>query len=252
MSRTSFIIIFIFGGVVSVLLLMRGVSSFVFIGIGFLIVFPVALCIVTIELKQTTNILEKQCDPARFLEKSSTICKLPDINKALCLWLLGRYEDCYNLLQTIEPRKRRGIASGISYHVMLMSYYLEKDDMDNAATEYTNLKKLRRRNLLPLYNMSIDLSVAEYHYKLNVTNDTTKYFLEQVRYLYSTYAKKLSLRQKLAFKYTEAELLEKLGDIEGALFLYGKIAEVGNTLHMAEISRKKLLELKTETGQFYE
>ncbi|MCL2285587.1 MAG: hypothetical protein FWC32_04390 [Firmicutes bacterium] len=207
----------------------------------------------TIRLYRMFSIVDKHCDPVRFLEKfKSSPMIFPNMYRAISLSLAGRYQDSYELVIATEPHKRRDFGFKVAYHVLLMSYYLDKNDMENATVEYKNLIKLRRRSFLPQLNMSIDLSVAEYHYKLNVTDDTTKYFLAQVRYLYSIYVKKLSLRHKLAFKYYEADLLEKLGDIKGALSLYGKIAEVGNTLHFAEISRKKLLELKTETGQTYE
>jgi uncharacterized protein YggT (Ycf19 family) len=196
--------------------------------------------------RKISNILEKECDPVRYIEKCNKSNMLySDLNRAIAYMCLGRLDDGYNLLKNMEmPRKPTKIYE-LTYHSALMCYYLSVEDLEKASVEYEDeIKKLRKGMLVPSVTFSVDLFVLEYQYKLNRTPETAKYFWEQLKYLYAITSNKLSKRQKLAVRYTEAEVLEELGDIESAVLNYKKVAERGNKLYIAELSRKKLAEIE--------
>lgn len=191
--------------------------------------------------KKITNILEEKCDPVLYLEKcNKSHMGYPDYNKAVAYLSLGENKMAHDLLTGGEMPTKPNQIMKLTYHSALMSCYIEMGDLEKAGLQYENyIKDMRKGLLAPIVAFSVDLLALEYQYKLNITPETSRYFLEQLKYLYNINVKALSKRQKLSVLYMEAELLEALGDFEAAVSKYRKVATEGNKLRIAELSRKK-------------
>jgi tetratricopeptide (TPR) repeat protein len=192
--------------------------------------------------KKISDILEEQCDPELYLKKcNKSHMAYPDYNKAVAYLSLGDTNKAHEWLTFGEMPKKQTKFMKLTYHSALMSCYLEMGDVEKAGLQYENhIKDMRKGLLVPKIACIIDLLILEYHYKLNATPETSKYFLEQLRYLFSVNDKTLSKRQKLSVLYMAAEILEQNGDIEAAVQKYKKVAEEGNKLHIAVLARKKI------------
>ena len=191
--------------------------------------------------KRLTDILEEKCDPVRYLEKcTKSHMSYPDYNKAVAYLSLGESNKAYDLLTTGEMPKKQTQVMKLTYHCALMCCYIESGDLDKAGLEYENhIKAMRKGLLIQSIAFSVDFLHLEYQYKLNMTAETSKYFLEQLRHLCDANDKVLTKRQKLSVLYTEAEVLEAMGDFKSATPKYQKVADEGNKLWVAELSRKK-------------
>ena len=192
--------------------------------------------------KRLSNILEEKCNPVLYIEKcTKSHMSYPDYNKAVAYFSLGESSKAYDLLTTGEMPKKQTQVMKLTYHCTLMCCYIENGDLDKAGLEYENHIKAMRKGLL-IQNIAfiVDFLHLEYQYMRNITPETSKYFLEQLRHLCYVNNKVLTKRQKLSVLYTEATLLEVIGDLESATPKYQKVADEGNKLWVAELSRKKL------------
>jgi len=197
----------------------------------------------TIKSKRLTDILEEKCDPVLYLEKcTKSHMGHPDYNKAVAYLCLGDSKTAYDLLTNGEIPKKMTLFMQLTYNCTLMCCYIENGDFEKAGMQYENHIKTKRKGLMiPKIAFAVDLLFLEYQYKLNITPETSRYFLEQLRHLCDANAKVLTKRQKLSVLYIEAELLEAVDEPEAAASIYRKVANEGNKLWVSELSRKKLM-----------
>ena len=244
MSLTTKIYAFIIISVVVIivpltLLRLNPIATFFIAVIGTLIFY---MAWITIKSKRLNDILEEKCDPVLYLKKcTKSHMGYPDYNKAVAYLSLGDSKAAYDLLTTGEMPKKQTQIMKLTYHCALMCCYIEMGDLEKAGLLYDNhIKAMRTGLMIPKIAFSVDLLFLEYQYKLNITPETSRYFLEQLRHLYSANVKVLTKRQKLSVLYTEAELLEAVGDLEAAKPIYQKVVNKGNKLWIAELAGKKL------------
>ncbi|MCL2170514.1 MAG: hypothetical protein FWB71_00050 [Defluviitaleaceae bacterium] len=242
-SKAYFMIIFP-AVLMASLLSVRGVhfvATFFISVIGAVVVY---FCWLFMKERRLNNILDRDCDPVRYLEKCNKANMVqPDFNKAIAYLCLGDFDRAIGYLQNVELPKKVSKPLELVYHCAFMVYYLETGDLENVKRIYEeNIKELRKSILHPAITFSVDLQVLAYQYKVNMTDDTAKYYLEQLGYLYEVNSKKISMRQKVATRFIEAGLLEGLGDMDGAMKKYNTVAKYGNRLYIAKLAREKLAE----------
>ena len=242
LNTKSYILIIISAVVITLVLSLLRINQFAVIIIEIIGSLIIYIAWLMIKSTRITKILEEKCDPVLYLEKcTKSHMAHPDYNKAVAYLSLGEYEKALDLLLDGDIPKKMTQIMKVTYRAALMSCYIVMGDLEKAGREYENhIKEMRKGLLVPKVAFSIDLMVLEYQYKLNATPETATYFLEQLRYLYGINSKVLSKRQRLSVLYTEAELLDFVGEKEAAALLYKRVAAEGNTLHIAALAKKKL------------
>jgi len=192
------------------------------------------------------DVLDRECDPERYIELlGKKPSKGDKLNIALAYSCLGQDDAALAILQDADiALYGHGL---IHYHLLLLCIYMEKKNIEAATQEYEKIIRLKGGSSFgPVMVFSIDIVILDYHYRQNETSDTAKLFLEQLRFLYNVHKKCLRRRQKVFTWFLIAELLEKIGDINGALVQHEKVATKGNKLYVVKLSQNKIAELQNK------
>lgn len=203
--------------------------------------------------KGLNEILDIKCDPKTYIKKyEKLLMKTKNVRfKGMCNYniavghsALGQYKEALEILKYMEEWAQSNKTCKALYYSAIFTYYLNLDELEEATNIYDNyLKEIRKDVISRDIIFCIDMAVLGYIHRIKKIADSAVIHLEQIDYLYNIYSKKLKKRQKLSVLYNKAVLMQKIGDNEGAREKYKIIAEKGNLLWIAEISRNKLKEI---------
>lgn len=243
-------ILFIAVIIIEIPLLKIGINPVIAIFTTFIVIMVGYFIWWGIKTKKLNNLLDENCDPYRFIQECEKVKLISDripfqnncnVNIAVGLISLGDNKEALNILQDVDLSAKNSKVVETLYHLAIFCCYINMDDLTNATFEYENhIKRLRKKVIIPRMVFSIDATVSEYQYKLCKTVENAKYSLGQLDYLYNIYSKKIGKRMRLNVLYNKAELMWEIGDNEGAAEKYKIVAEKGNKLWIADMSRNKL------------
>jgi tetratricopeptide (TPR) repeat protein len=257
MSWKVLFIMFVFTLVLDSILLALGMDILQASVIGFFVLIFGYYGWWLIKNLRLSNILNEQCDPEKYiaeyeklkkLQKSVTFQNHCNVNIAVGFISLGHFEEALSILtDDVNPKKSKNNVFQATYHLDVFYCHLCLDNLTEAANIYeNNIKALRGRVIIPQLTYSYEDSVALYHYMLNKSPETARVYLAQIEYLYNAYSKKIGKRGKLENIYNRAVMLLELGEKEAAVKKLKTVAENANKLWIAEMSRKKLMEMESD------
>lgn len=166
-----------------------------------------------------------------------------DSNIATGLACLGQYDEALDIFRTIDVSEASDVER-IFHHGLMMECYARKGDFENAAFEYENYvrgfeEKITVQKQLDAFNYTVALC----RFLQSKNPDSARYFLKQVRELEENDTGKQSTCSKLSLMYDKAVAELITGDTRSALEKFKTVAEQGNKLWIAKLSRDKVDEL---------
>lgn len=228
--------------IIMILLLIINIQPLVAAGITILIVMIGYLIIAFIRGKKRLSLLDDDCDPEAFLERTekqrSITGKDPkfntyfDIDRAAGLITLGKFEEAKEILLSLDKSKlSRKNDSLLVLTINLIICFYELGEINRAEKLFeTQLPALPPIN--PRIILAVNLLVAERFFYLNRFNESREQFNKIPH-------QKLSKRARLEVLYFLAQIDEKEGNKEAAMGKYNQVASEGNKLWIARMSKEK-------------
>lgn len=214
--------------------------------ITFSIVMTGYLIISLMRSKSRLNLLDVNCDPQAFLErteKQRTITgKNPKLNeylnidKAAGLITMGEFEKAKEILESIN-KNRLSSKNGtlLAYTINLILCLYELGDITHAEEIFeTQIPVLPP--VSPAMTLAVKMLVAERFFFLGRYNESQDHYNELLN-------QKISKRIRMDILYRLAQINEKSGDIQAAKEKFNEVASHGNKLWIADRSRQKLIEI---------
>ncbi|MCT4542847.1 MAG: hypothetical protein N4A63_04855 [Vallitalea sp.] len=196
-------------------------------------------------LKKMIKLLEEECNPEGFLDiliKLKEKCSensiinqyIFDINEAVGLMALGKYELAKQIIENIDISKHSSRNSFvITYYIDLVSCRYALSEIDE-ANELFETKIPSYSNFNKKVKLAIESIILE-RYLLQDKYEEAKDKINEIKNAY-----KLTKRQKLHLIYSEALIDEKENNKEKAIKKYNKIIKNGNKLYLVEEAKLRL------------
>ncbi|WFD11820.1 tetratricopeptide repeat protein [Tepidibacter hydrothermalis] len=186
------------------------------------------------------SLILDQCDPYKFLEATEKQRKITgkskkynvyfDMNKALGLSALGRFEETKEILENIDKSKlSRKDGTEIVYIISLISCYYDLGEIEKAEKLFESKMPI----LSPLTEKmreSVEFLLADRLFYLGRYEESKKIYEKKIS------DDNISKCIELEILYKLAQIDEKNGDLESAKSKYIKVSNEGNKLYIAEQS----------------
>ncbi len=228
--------------IIMILLLAINIQPLLAGAITVLIVMIGYLFIAFMRGKKRLSLLDYECDPEAFLErtekqwaitgKNPKFNKYFDIDRAAGLITLGRFEEAKEILLSIDTSKLSSKNSTLLiFTINLMICFYELGEINRAEELFeTQLPVLPP--IYPRVLLAVNQLVAERFFYLKRYNESREQFNKILN-------QKLSRRTRLEVLYYLAQIDEQDGNKEAAMVKYNQIANEGNKLWIAKMARGK-------------
>lgn len=195
-----------------------------------------------IRSKKRLSLLEEECDPEAFLERTEEQRAITgrnsryntyfDIDRAAGLITLGRFEEAKEILLSVDgSRLSRKNDTLLVYTINLILCFYELGEVTRAEelfeTQIPTLPPINTRIVL-----AVNVLVGERFFFLGRYDESCKHFNGLL-------SQKLSKRTRIGIIYYLAQVEEKMGNITAAWEKYRQVAQEGNKLWIAEKAREK-------------
>ena len=236
------LILMIITAIIMIFLMLMNIQPLLAAAITVLIVMIGYISIAFIRAKKRLNLLDYECDPEAFLERTekqrAITGKNPkfnayfDIDRAAGLITLGRFEEAKEILLSIDTSKLSSKNNSLLiYTINLMMCFYELGEINRAEelfeTQIPGLPPINQRVLF-----AINQLVAERFFYLKRYNESREQFNKILN-------QKLTKRNRLEVLYFLAQMDEQEGNKEAAMDKYNQIANEGNKLWIAKMAREK-------------
>jgi tetratricopeptide (TPR) repeat protein len=225
-----------------IILLILNIQPLISATITILIVMTGYIIISIIRSKKRLSLLEDDCDPEAFLERTEKqraitgtnkkINAYFDIDRSAGLITLGRFEEAKDILLSIDKNiLSRKNDTLLVYTINLMSCLYELGEVASAE----ELFEIQIPSLAPINNrilLATNLLVAERFFYL-------KRYDESREQLNKVLNQKLSKRTRMEILYCLAQMDEEEGNEEAAMVKYSQVASEGNKLWIAKKARER-------------
>lgn len=227
-------------GIIMMSLLLMRIQPLISATITILIVMSGYLIIGIMRSKKRLSLLDDDCDPEAFLErtekqkvivgKNLKLNTYLDVDKAAGLITLGRFDEARDILLSIDKSKlSRKNDSLLVYEINLMLCYYELGETEKAE----ELFEMTIPTLPPINSriaLHVKVLIAERCFYLKRYEESREKFNQIGN-------KKLSKRTQLGILYSLAQMDEQEGNIEAAVLKYDQVAVEGNKLWIAKKAR---------------
>jgi tetratricopeptide (TPR) repeat protein len=220
-------------------IVLSGVITFIIVLLGYIIV-------ANIRQRKRYNLLEKDLEPEAFIESTKNQLEITGKNKQantmlnidllLGLMIMRRYEEARNVLNKINTKYlSKWNGSILIFHNSEMSFYYNTGEIDKAMEIYnTRIKSYPIKTLNESITMDLILANKSYHEKeFKVSRELYQKVLQGNK----------SKRLELEIYFVLDNIDEEEGNIEEAIRKYDKVADEGNKLYSAYLSKEKLKSL---------
>ncbi|WFA09065.1 hypothetical protein [Tissierella sp. Yu-01] len=220
-------------------IVLSGVITFIVVLLGYIIV-------ANIRQRKRYNLLEKDLEPEAFIESTKNQLEITGKNKQantmlnidllLGLMSMRRYEEARDVLNKINTKYlSKWNGSILIFHNSEMSFYYNTGEIDKAMEIYnTRIKGYPIKTLNESITMDLILANKSYHEKeFKISRELYQKVLQGNK----------SKRLELEIYFVLANIDEEEGNIEEAIRKYNKVADEGNKLYSAYLSKEKLKSL---------